>query len=114
MTACRWKATAARCPASGGSDGFSGTRYTVAAPPTPLPSSSQDSAPNKRWSDQWLLEDGLHFNAAGQAWFAKLINDFIWSNTPGARTDALLYHHPAWEDVNYADSAAQFAQERAG
>jgi hypothetical protein len=79
------------------------------APPAPP---RQDQAPGKRWSDQWLLEDGLHFNAAGQAWFAKLLNDFIWSNAPGARTDALPYHHPAWEDVNYADSAVQFAQER--
>lgn len=43
----------------------------------------------------------------------RLFNDFIWTNVAAARTDALDYHHPAFEDLQYTNYRAQLGAERA-
>ncbi len=43
----------------------------------------------------------------------RLFNDFIWNNVPTARTDALPYHHPTYDDMKYNDYRAQFEDEAA-
>lgn len=43
----------------------------------------------------------------------RLINDFVWTNVPAARTDALDYHHPTWEDLRYDAYKEQLAAEAA-
>jgi len=41
----------------------------------------------------------------------RRVNEFVWTSVPTARTEALPYHHPRWEDVQYAQSAGQFDEE---
>lgn len=73
----------------------------------------QDLAPDGAWSDKFLLSDGLHFNDEGQAAVFRLVNDYVWSNVPAARTDALDYHHPTWEELRYDAYRQQFEAEQA-
>ncbi|GBF95364.1 isoamyl acetate-hydrolyzing esterase [Raphidocelis subcapitata] len=72
----------------------------------------QSAFPDRAWSEKLMQADGLHFNEEGNKWIANLMNNFIWSNVPAARTEALPYHHPSWEEVQYGASAAQFEAER--
>lgn len=59
----------------------SGGRNRALTPLLPCP--IQDMAPGGGWSQRWLLDDGLHFNAAGQDVVFKCARRAAWRAASG-------------------------------